>query len=271
MRRREFITLLGIIAGCPFAARAQQAIKIPRIGVLSPGRSEGQDVIRSTLDALVEGLRHLGYVEGQNITIEREFAGPNADRLRELASELVKSHVDVIVAMSTTAARPAKQVTSVVPIVAFGMADPVDDELVASLARPGGNVTGTSFLGPELVTKRLELLSEFVPQHSRVAILWHPHAYADRTMEGMLKEAEHGAQTLGMQLQFVPASSPEDITGAFSVMTRDHADALSVQPDAVCRVWPDRKHRCGKKIAHDIRRERGSGARWAYVLRRQSG
>jgi putative tryptophan/tyrosine transport system substrate-binding protein len=234
VRRREFITLLAVAAATwPRIVRAQQGINIPRIGVLSPGR--GPDVIRSPLDALasdalVAGLRDLGYAEGQNITIEREFAGPNADRLREQASKLVKSHVDVIVAMGTTAARPAKQVTSVIPIVAFGMADPVDDELVASLARPGGNVTGTSFLGPELVTKRLELLSEVVPHHTRVAILWHPRAYSDRTMDRMVKEAEHGAQTLGMQLQFAPANSPEEITGSFSTITRDGADALCVFP-----------------------------------------
>ena len=90
------------------------------------------------------------------------------------------------------------------------------------------NVTGTSFLGPQLVTKRLQLLSEVVPQHSRVAVLWHPHAYSDRTMDGMVKEAEHAAQNLGMQLQFVPANSPEEITGTFSTITRDSTDALCV-------------------------------------------
>jgi len=132
--------------------------------------------------------------------------------------------------LSTTAARPAKQATTVIPIVAIGMADPVDDELVASLARPGGNLTGTSFLGPQLVTKRLQLLSEVAPEHSHVAVLWHPHAYGDRTMEGMVKEAKQAAQALGMQLQFVPANSPEEITEAFSGITADRADALCVFP-----------------------------------------
>ena len=112
------------------------------------------------------------------------------------------------------------------------MADPVEDELVASLARPGGNVTGTTFLGPELVAKRLQLLSEVVPQHSRMAVLWHPRAYGDRTMADMLKEAEHAAQTLRMHLQFVPATSPNDITSAFSV-TKERADALSVFPSPI--------------------------------------
>jgi putative ABC transport system substrate-binding protein len=231
MRRRKFISLVGgAAAAWPLTARAQQGTKIPRIGVLSPGASEDSNPNRVTLNAFVAGLRELGYAEGQNITIERKFAGPNVDRLHELAAELVKSKVDVIVAFSSTAARPAKQATSVIPIVAIAMADPVEDELVASLARPGGNVTGTTFLGPELVTKRLELLSEVVPQHAHVVILWHPHAYSDRTMDRMYKEAEHATQTLGMQLQFLPATNPEEISGALSGITRDRTDALSVFP-----------------------------------------
>ena len=233
MKRREFIAGLGGAAAWPLVARAQQVTKIPRIGILAPGPSEGPDATRATLNSLVAGLRELGYAEDQNIVIERLFGESNADRLRELAAELVKRQVDVIVALSTTAARPARQATTVIPIVAIAMADPVEDDLVASLARPGGNVTGTTFLGPELVAKRLQLLSEVVPQHSRVAILWHPRAYGDRTMAGMLKEAERAAVALGIQLQFVPATSPEDITGAFSLMTRERADALSVFPSPV--------------------------------------
>src|SRR5262245_55953717 len=235
MRRREFMTLLGgtAVAAWPLAATAQQGAKSPRIGIVWPGHSVGPDASRDTLDALVTGLRDLGYTEGQNITIERGFAESNADRLREIAVGLVQRQVDVIVAFSTTAARPAKQATSVIPIVAFGMADPVEDELVASLARPGGNVTGTTFLGPELVAKRLQLLSEVVPQHSRVAILWHPRAYGERTMAGMLKEAEHAAQTLGMQVQFVPAASADDIKSALPAITRERADALCVFPSPI--------------------------------------
>jgi putative ABC transport system substrate-binding protein len=229
MRRREFIALVSGAAAWPLAARAQQT-KIPRIGVLSPSRSEDASPNRVTLQAFVTGMRELGYVDGQNITIERTLSEANADRLREAAAEMVKHNVDVIVTLSTTAARPAKQATSLIPIVAIGMADPVDDELVASLAQPGGNVTGTTFLGPQLVTKRLQLLSEIVPQHSRVAVLWHPHAYSNRTMDGMVKEAERAAQTLAIQLQFVPANNPEEITGTFSAISRDRADALCVFP-----------------------------------------
>jgi putative tryptophan/tyrosine transport system substrate-binding protein len=230
MRRRDFVAMVSGWAAWPLAARAQQATTIPRIGILSPSRSEDASPNRVTLKAFVAGLRELGYVDGQNIAIERELSEANADRLREAAAEMVQHNVDVIVTLSTTAARPAKQATSLIPIVAIGMADPVDDELVASLAQPGGNVTGTTFIGPQLVTKRLQLLSEVVPQHARVAVLWHPRAYGDRTMDGMVKEAEHAAQTLAMQLQFFPANSPEEITGTFSAITRDRADALCVFP-----------------------------------------
>jgi putative ABC transport system substrate-binding protein len=230
MRRREFITLIGGVAtGWPVATRAQR-IKIPRIGVLSPGHSEGADASRATLDGLLEGLRDLGYTEGQNITIERDYGEGDAERLRALAADLVNRRVDVIVAFSTTAARPAKQATDAIPIIAIGMADPVEDGLVASLARPGGNVTGTSFLGPELITKRLQLLSEVVPRHSHVTVLWHPDAYSERTMTGMVEEAERAAQTLGMQLQFVSAGNPAEIAGAFSTITRERADALCIFP-----------------------------------------
>jgi ABC-type uncharacterized transport system substrate-binding protein len=233
VRRREFITLLGGAAAWPLAGHAQRGTRTPRIAILAPGRSVGADAGRLTLNSIVTGLREFGYIEGLNIAIERGFGEANSDRLREVAAELVRREVDIIVALSTTAARPLKQATSVIPIVVVGMADPVEDELVASLARPGGNVTGTSFLGPELVAKRLQLLSEVVPQHSRVAVLWHPRAYGDRTMAGMLKEAEHAAQILGMQLQFVAATSAADIEGAFSAMTSGRPDALSVFPSPI--------------------------------------
>ena len=209
MRRREFVGLVGGAAvAWPLGTLAQQGTKTPRIGILVPGRAEGRDASRATLNAMIEGLHELGYTEGQNVVFERRFGESNPDRLRQVAAELVERQVDVIVALSTTAARPAKQATSQIPIVAIGMADPVEDDLVASVARPGGNVTGTTFLGPELVAKRLQLLREVVPQLSRVAVLWHPRAYGDRTMAGMLKEIESAAQSLGIQIQLVPAANP---------------------------------------------------------------
>ncbi len=228
MRRREFISLLGG-AAWPLAAHAQQVGKVPRIGYLSPGRSELPDPTFNMLNAFLQGLQELGYTE-QNLAIDRQYADGNSDGLRELAAELVRRKPDIIVAFSTTAARPAKQATGIIPIVAVAMADPVADELVASLARPGGNVTGTTFLGPELVAKRLQLLREIVPGLSRVAALWHPNAYSERTMPGVLNEIEIAARTLGLHLQLVPAVGPDDFVSAFAAMAREHADALIVMP-----------------------------------------
>ena len=229
--RRDFITSLGGAAvAWPLAARAQQPERTRRIGILSPGRPELPDPTFNMLNAFLQGLHELGYTEGQNLTIERQFANGSSDRLRELAAELVRRNPDIIVAFSTTAARPTKQATGTIPIVAVAMADPVADELVASLARPGGNVTGTTFLGPELVAKRLQLLREVVPGLSRVAALWHPNAYSERTMAGVRNEIEVAARTLGLQLQLVPAVSPDDFVNAFGAMAREHAEALIVMP-----------------------------------------
>ncbi len=230
MKRRDFITLLGGAAAWPLVARAQQPDRTRLIGILSPGRPELPDPIFNVLNAFLQRLHEIGYTEGQNLTIERHYANGSSDRLRELAAELVRRKPDLVVAFSTTAARPAKQATGTIPIVAVNMADPVADELVASLARPGGNVTGTTFLGPELVAKRLQLLREVIPGLSRVAALWHPNAYSERTMAGVRNEIEVAARTLGLQLQLVPAVSPDDLVNAFAAMSRERAQALIVMP-----------------------------------------
>jgi len=231
MKRREVIKLIGSAAAAwPLGARAQLATKIPHIGVLSLGRGDKSDASRATLDAFMPALRELGYTEGQNIAFDRKFADGDANKLSRLAQELVDSRVDAIVVLATPAARAVKQATSSIPIIAIGMADPVEDELVSSLARPGGNVTGTAFLGPELVSKRLQLLKEIVPRLSRVVVLWHPRAYGERTMAGMLKEIESAAQSLGTKLQLVPAAGPDDLSGAFAAMTTERADGLIVFP-----------------------------------------
>jgi putative tryptophan/tyrosine transport system substrate-binding protein len=227
VKRRQFIALLGGATAWPLAARAQQ---MRRIGVLSPGRAELPDPTFNMLNAFLQRLHELGYTEGQNLTIERQYANGSSDQLRVLAAELVRRKPDIIIAFSTTAARPVQQATGTIPIVAVAMADPVADELVASLARPGGNVTGTTFLGPELVSKRLQLLREVVPGLSRVAALWHPNAYSERTMAGVRNEVEVAARTLGLQLQLVPAGSPDDFVSAFAAMAREHAEALIVMP-----------------------------------------
>ena len=230
MKRRQFITLLGGAAiVLPIAARAQTT-KLPRIAILSPGRSELPDTILNSLKSFEQGLHELGYTEGQNISIDRLYAEWSPDRLRELAAELAVRNVDVIVVFSTPPARAARQATNTIPIVAIAMADPVGDELVTSLARPGGNVTGTTFLGPELVGKRLQLLRQINPGLSRVAALWHPHAYSEHTMAGLLKEIDVSARTMAMQLQLVPATNPDDIAGAFTAMTKERADCLIILP-----------------------------------------
>jgi putative tryptophan/tyrosine transport system substrate-binding protein len=228
MQRREFIIGIAASASRPLAARGQQAIgpgaKIPRLGMLMPSESS------ANLQAFESGLHALGYIEGQNIFIERRYGDPKGEQLRGLANELIKLKVDVILAWSTPVALAAQQATSTIPIVGAVMADPVNDGLVASLARPGGNITGTSFLGPELVAKRLQLFREVIPKLSRVAALWHPHAYGERTMASMSKEVEASGQKLGMEIQFVPAANPDELSGAFSKITGEHAEAFIVLP-----------------------------------------
>jgi len=223
MRRREFITLLGGAVTWPLAARAQQMGKVPHLGILNPGTTDPPATV-----GFYKGLRELGYTEGQNIAIERRYADWKFDQFGKLAAELVQINVDVIVVMSTSPARAAKEASSVIPIVVASMADPVGDELVASLARPGGNITGTTFLGPELTAKRMGLLKEAIPTISRIAALWHPSAYGKRTMEDLLKETKGAALALGWPLQLVAANDPGDLDGAISTIAGASPDALIV-------------------------------------------
>jgi ABC-type uncharacterized transport system substrate-binding protein len=224
MRRREFITLIsGTAVAWPLAARSQQIGKMPHLGILNPGTADPPGT-----SGFYNGLRELGYVEGQNIAIERRHGDWKFDRFGELAAELVQMNVDVIVVMSTSPARAAKEATSTIPIIVASMADPVGDDLVSSLARPGGNITGTTFLGPELTAKRMGLLKEAIPTISRIAALWHPGAYGKRTMEDLLKETEGTALALKWQLQLVAAKNPADLDSAFSTITGAGVDALVV-------------------------------------------
>ena len=224
MNRRDFIALLGTVAATwPLAARSRRIGKIPRLGILNPGTADPPGSL-----GFYEGLRELGYTEGQNIAIERRYGNWKSDRFDELAAEFVQINVDVIVVMSTSPARAAKEATSTIPIVVASMADPVGDELVASLARPGGNVTGTTFLGPELTAKRMGLLKQAIPTISRVAALWHPGAYGKRTMEELLNETKNATVALGWQLQLAAANDPGELNGTFSAMTPANVDAIVV-------------------------------------------
>jgi putative ABC transport system substrate-binding protein len=225
MDRRVFIgTLAGGLLAAPFAAEAQQAAKVARIGYLTTNLAANLHL----REAFLEGLRDLGYGEGRNVVIEYRSAEGKLERFPALAAELVALKVDVIVAANTRAALAAKQATRTLPIVFSTAVDPVTSGLVTSLARPGGNVTGLSNLAPELVGKCLELLKQAVPGVSRVAVLWQPGGYGERTEKDMLKEAEVAARALGVRLQFVEARGPENFDRAFSDMTRARANALTV-------------------------------------------
>jgi len=224
VRRREFITLLsGAAAAWPLAARAQQPAKVPRIGFLfygSPGPSPG-------IDAFRQGLRELGYIEGQNIAVEYRFASGRVGQLPELAAELVRLKLDVIVTPTTPASVAAKQATNTIPIVIAGIADAVGAGLITNLARPDGNVTGLTSISAELGGKRLELLKGVVPKASRVAVLHDP---ADRSNVLILKELQAAAPALGLTLQPLEVQGPGEFEGAFIAMSRERADALFGAP-----------------------------------------
>ncbi len=230
MRRREFIggIALGFIA-LPCAVDAQQAGNVPRVGFLVTG-SLDSPAIQRNLDAFREGLRERGYVEGQNIVIEFRSADGNIQRFPGLAAELVRLKVDLILTPNTPAGLAAQQATTTIPVVVPVMGDPVGDGLVASLARPGGNITGLTFLGPELVPKRIELLKEALPSISRVVVLWHPGANSERATKDMLRETEAAARAVGVQLRFADVRGADEFDRAFSTITTEPADALLVFP-----------------------------------------
>lgn len=230
MKRRNFITLLSsAMASLPLAAHAQRTTKIARIGFLTTG-SLDHAATHVALNAFHQGLREFGYVDGQNILIVIRAAGSRIERFPALANELVELKVDVIVASNSPAGRAAQQATTTIPIVIPIMGDPVGEGLVASLSRPGGNITGFTFLGPQLVPKRLALLKEALPVASRVAALWHPRAYGERTMNDMVDEAETGARALGLKLRYVPVQGPGEFDEAFSTISAEGADAVIVFP-----------------------------------------
>jgi putative ABC transport system substrate-binding protein len=229
MRRRDFIAAFAGAAVCSIGARAQQPKKVARIGFLLTPSLESLET-RAILNAFYQGLREHGYIDGQKVIVEVRAANSKIERFPALASELVGLNLDVIVASNTVAGRAVQQATTTIPIVVPVMGDPVGDGLVTSLARPGGNTTGLTFLGPQLVPKRLALLKEALPTVVRVAALWHPGAYGMRTMNDMMNEAEGAAQTLGLQLRLIGAREPDELDKAFSAIADARADALIVFP-----------------------------------------
>jgi ABC-type uncharacterized transport system substrate-binding protein len=222
MDRRAFIgTLAGTLLAAPLAAGAQQAGKVVRIGLLDYGAPNPSTVAR--WKALRERLRELGYVEGQSVVFEPRWGNGQVARLRSLAGELIHIKVDIVVTATGEAALAAKQATSSIPIVTATGSDPVASGLVASLARPGGNVTGVISVVEELAGKRLELLKQVSPRASRIAILHDPD---NRASTLQMQDAERAGKVLGVVVQSVDARDQRDFDVAFLTMKRGRADAL---------------------------------------------
>jgi putative ABC transport system substrate-binding protein len=230
MRRREFITFVGCAAAAwPLAARAQQPTATThRLGLLF-ATSEQAAKARGLLEAVTQGLKEYGWVEGQNLTIEYRFADGKADALPKLAVEVVQLRVDAIVTDSTQATQAAKNATRTVPIIAITN-DPVASGFVVSLARPGGNITGVSLLSAELGGRRIQLLTELVPALARVAILSNP---ANQSHAGLVKQSQVAAQSLGIEIEVADAPASDRLENAFAAITAARAGALIVLPDTM--------------------------------------
>jgi putative tryptophan/tyrosine transport system substrate-binding protein len=219
MKRRDFIRLAGgMAAAWPLAARAQQAKRIPRIGILLFAKAD-----LAVIDPCIRGLEALGYVDGKTVHLEYRDAGGNYGRFSELADELARLNSDVIFSFGGDIAPAIKKATTNIPIVVVVTNDPVESGLVASLARPGGNITGLTYVHDMLAGKSVELLKDTVPSVSRVAILWNPN-HADPEF----RETQRAARALGVQLQSLEVREPPDFEGAFQALARERPDGLIV-------------------------------------------
>jgi putative ABC transport system substrate-binding protein len=226
MRRRKFITLLGgAAAAWPLTARAQQAGKVYRIGFLGNSTAALE---ANLVGSFREGLRDLGYVEGQNILIEYRWAEGQYEQFPALIAELLAQRVEVIVTAGTPASLAVKKTTTSVPLVMVAVGDPVTTGLVASLARPGGNITGLTSTSEELDGKRLELLREVIPKLSHVAVFWNPE---NPTLLTSLKEMRAAAQVLGIKVQVLEVRTPDDLEETFKAIVRERPGALLVMGD----------------------------------------
>jgi putative tryptophan/tyrosine transport system substrate-binding protein len=224
MKRREFITLLGGTAVAsslsrPLASQAQPATKIPRIGIIDDS---------PMWHSFRRGLRDLGYLEGQNIAFEYRYADGAPERLAEAAAELVRRPVDVIATFGTPSTRAAKQATSTIPILMIGIGDPIRAQLVASLAQPGGNITGNTILSPDLGPKRLQLIKELIPSVRRVALLWNGDNASNLAI---FEELTVAAPAAGMTLISLDVRNVADFDSAFAAMTPERADAVLMTND----------------------------------------
>ena len=234
--RRTFLAGTGaVLLAAPLAAKAQQVTRVPRIGYLSP-LTVSADASRS--EALRQGLRELGYIEGRNVMVEYRFADGNLDRLPALAIELVGLKVDVIIAAGGgLIGRAAKSATGTIPIVMTNVEDPIASGLVVSLARPGRNVTGLSAQIPELSPKRLQIMKEMVPTLSRVAVLWNS-AYPEKATE--FNQTQAAGKVLDIQIQSLEAHSANEIDNALDAATKGHAGALLILPDPLTNTYQAR-------------------------------
>jgi putative tryptophan/tyrosine transport system substrate-binding protein len=223
MRRREFITLLSGAVAWPLDALAQQPGKVWRMGFIAHGHE-------TFYDALFEGLREYGYEEGRNLIIERRYARGQAERFKEFAAELVRLNVDIIIVVTTPAALAVKNATKTIPIVHPNAIDPLNTGLIASLAHPGGNLTGGAQLTAEVSAKRLEILKKVVPGLSRAAALWNP---GNSAIVFSWKETQDAARALGIALQSHEVQGPKDFGAAFAAIAEERPDALLVLQDAV--------------------------------------
>jgi putative ABC transport system substrate-binding protein len=256
------ILVLGLLAG-PSIADAQPAAKVQRIGCLL---STSSTVSSRSVEAFRQGLRGLGWVEGQNIEIECRFAEGRYERLPELAADLVRLKVHVIASWGTAATTAAKKATRTIPIVMVGVGDPVGLGLIASLARPGGNVTGLTFsVGVETAGKGLELLGEALPKVRRVAVLTNP---ANPAQPLALENVKGTARALGMQLQLLEARGPGDFDGAFAAMAKERVGALLVVSEAMFNLHRVRlaDHAARNKLPsmHGFREDAEAGGLMSY-------
>jgi putative ABC transport system substrate-binding protein len=233
MRRRQVITLIGgAAAAWPFAARAQQGGKKYIVGRFTAGSAT-----EPLNDLTTEALRELGWVEGENVLFERRYAENRLERLPELAADLVRLKVDVIVASGTLAPLAAKRATSTIPIVMTAAGDPLGTGLVATLARPGGNVTGMSLMAPDLGGKRLELLNELLPRLARVAVLWNA---ANPYSANVFKETQRAGRTLGIEVQSLEVRAPDDFDNAFEAARKQRPDAMITIEDPLTVTYRKR-------------------------------